>query len=341
MFELSIPIQFFDKKEPEAAVEYLCAYVYVYEDGVLVFQHPIPIYKTMMNLSIYGYDRNERIGCDHISSLYFRCRNEQKQTTFSYQVTLIVRKDGKRIGRHTCKVHTKVNAVVVKKKNQVFTVQDTLKHRVGTEYLPYNIQHRFFQDLYISTGPCMAIYIHRFFSWLGKTVVSDYIMLISKMVEFGTKEIWWFMSDWDYNNNSTNDYCDSCIENSGCGDCEDSSHFMVRFIRAMSEIGDQICPNYKELISELKEFEHARLLFCFTKYEEFHCMVVVPPPVEMRSMDRLLFVDSTCPGNVFLGYSRFLNQYKKPIFCMTDVFYSHLEESDRIEIDFFYPKLDF
>jgi hypothetical protein len=306
-------------------VEPLTYYLYIFMNDTLVLQYN---YNEAKKAEIQIYERDEvvpnTVDCEQVIR-----KRQEGSCSFKYQnVIILFDKKRNRICRHICSLPI----VIDTQPPSTWKRFDVKKSYVDKESgQSWTMQHPFFQSLNVTSGRAMELYVHEFLS--SRHGPYSYEAFLSEMVRFGHENVWFYKDDYDFIRGKSNDYCDPSIESNGAGDCEDSSHFMIRFIKTLTEIGH--CENIRRLCGY-----HRHLLFCMTKNNICHCIIVLVPK-QSPTLDTLIFVDSTNPDDgVFVGYEMYKAKFGRCLFTVSNLHISSVFKNTNA-LEFFSPDEDF
>ena len=340
-FQINCPASFLETIDGDPELVVLCHFIYLYENGTVVMQ--VPILSKDQKINVRMYDLYESIRSeDKMTSRLFRSniiRCTSPDSLISYCIVSIVKtKEGLRIGRHYSQSHN-IDHVARFIDNNPNSIKR--KESYSVNHFRWNMDRLFFLRMNVTTGQNMEALVAKFFLFVRSMKIRTPCELLSQLVRFGNEQVYFYKSDFDITNGEENDYCDSAIEDTGCGDCEDSSHFITRFVNTLGYVGEILashiitdktyCNVICSIIKQLSQCE-PRLLLCFNKEKEFHCMNV------FIMGNQHLYVDSTSTDTAFLGEATYETKYGKKCFLISRM---HIGISDDQENLFWNPEREF
>jgi hypothetical protein len=304
----------------------LCHYIYMYENSRVVLQ--VPIFKNQsLNVRIYDLYENIRPE-DKLASQKFRAniiRGISADSPISYCIVSIVyTKPDLRIGRHYSQTH---NIDHIKRFTDECPVK---KHKdsYNVNRYKWNMDRLFFLRLNVTAGQTMEAHVAKFLHAVRTTNIRTPCDLLSQLIRYGNEHVYFYKPDIDITNGVDNDFCDTAIEDTGCGDCEDSSHFIVRFVHTLSVVGEVLAKliitdqkNYNSLCSVIKQLAQCepRLLLCFNKNNEFHCINV------FVAGNQHYYADSTSVDTAFDGDENYEKKYGEKCFLISRMHIGNLD----------------
>lgn len=333
-FNIVGPQSFFQLLDTELAV--LCHFIYIYENGSVVMQLPISVNQT---IKVHIYDLYEKIHPeDHVVSRLFRSnvlRAMSSDSAISYCIVSIVyTKKDLRIGRHYSTIH---NIDHIKRIIGDKSIRTQVESYSVLNY-KWTMDRLFFLRLNVTAGQAMEMHVVKFLKVIQSINIRTLCDLFSHLVRYGNENVYFYKTDMDITNDEENDYCDTAIEDTGCGDCEDSSHFIVRFVNTLCMVGEALAKliianpsTVCDLIKQLAQCE-PRILLCFNKANDFHCMNV------FVSGAQHFYVDSTSVDTAFLGDAIYEQKYGNKCFLLSRM---HIGIFNDPNSNFFNPQLEF
>jgi hypothetical protein len=329
-FHIVVPPHFSQISDPELAI--LCHFIYIYENGRVVMQVPISFNRTII---VYIYDLYEQIRRE--DSRLFRSniiRAVSADSSISYcYVSIVYTKKNIRIGRHYSTTHQ------ITHKQRIICEQNKSLETYNIMNYKWSMDRLFFLRLNVTAGQAMEMHVLTFLQSIrSNNNIRTPCDLLSQLIRYGNEQVYFYKADIDITNGEENDYCDSAIEDTGCGDCEDSSHFIVRFVNTLSMVGEALAklilndPNtICSIIKQIAQFE-PRLLLCFNKENDFHCLNV------FVSGTQHYYVDSTSVDTAFIGDEVYEKKYGKKCFLISRL---HIGIYDDPDGNFFNPEREF